>query len=224
MPLSERLVCPNGGLHSKSGEPLPDAPPLQPLLPPPCAPAAGAVAEGGGARAKAKPAPKPKPAAAPERMQGLVARLCHGSQGTLVFCSTKAGCEETARALRAAQVTSELGEAERVDLEASLAAACPDGERTEGLRELLGCRVGFHHAGLTDAERGVVEAAFSCGQLRVLAATSSLGAGVNLPVARVVFKGLAIGKQRMSPTQYRQMAGRAPCTRVRCALRCRRWS
>ncbi|CAN0290772.1 unnamed protein product, partial [Ectocarpus sp. 12 AP-2014] len=56
--------------------------------------------------------------------------------------------------------------------------------------------VAFHHAGLADTERSAIEKAFRSGTLDVLAATSTLGAGVNLPAGRVILS-------------YRQMAGRA---------------
>ena len=48
--------------------------------------------------------------------------------------------------------------------------------------------LGWRTADLSHEERAIVEKAFRSGALRVLAATSTLAAGVNLPAARVIIK------------------------------------
>jgi DNA polymerase theta len=58
-------------------------------------------------------------------------------------------------------------------------------------------------------ERDVVEACFKSGVVRVLVATSTLAAGVNLPARRVIFRQPKIGRDFIDGTRYRQMAGRA---------------
>lgn len=73
---------------------------------------------------------------------------------------------------------------------------------------ISGCA--FHHAGLTETERAVVEHAYRIGAVSVLMCTSTLAAGVNLPAGRVVIHGMRIGfNQSLSVVQYRQMCGRA---------------
>lgn len=69
--------------------------------------------------------------------------------------------------------------------------------------------VAYHHAGLTNQERSVIEQGFSSGALLVLTATSTLAAGVNLPARRVILRSLWQGVGNVSRAQYLQMVGRA---------------
>uniref|UniRef100_A0A673C1M8 DNA polymerase theta n=1 Tax=Sphaeramia orbicularis TaxID=375764 RepID=A0A673C1M8_9TELE len=69
--------------------------------------------------------------------------------------------------------------------------------------------VAFHHAGLTFDERDVLEGAFRQGVVRVLAATSTLSSGVNLPARRVIIRTPTFNGHLLDPLTYKQMAGRA---------------
>ncbi|KIZ04600.1 DNA polymerase theta subunit [Monoraphidium neglectum] len=164
-----------------------------------------------------------------EKRAGAVAAwLCHetvqGGHSVLMFCNSKNGCQNEARLL-----------AERLDVPERPGPLCEEAARDGAasnrewaVAELRGLShvnksaqdlllqvvpkgVAFHHADLTSEQRSLVERAFACGAVSILAATSTLAAGVNLPVRRVVFRQNYIGTKDcpLDATRYRQMAGRA---------------
>ncbi len=83
----------------------------------------------------------------------------------------------------------------------------------ERLARLIPHGVGFHHAGLAARQKHLLEEAFRTARLKVLVATPTLAAGVDLPAFRVVIldaSRYADGwQQPLSMLDYLQMAGRA---------------
>jgi helicase len=71
----------------------------------------------------------------------------------------------------------------------------------------------FHHAGLDQRCRTIIETEFKNGHIRLLTATPTLAAGVNLPARRViissVFRFGPNGNAPISILEYKQMCGRA---------------
>lgn len=63
-------------------------------------------------------------------------------------------------------------------------------------------------------EREIVETCYRKGLVRVLTATSTLAAGVNLPARRVIFRQPKIGCDFIDGTRYKQMAGGAGRTGI----------
>jgi DNA polymerase theta len=139
----------------------------------------------------------------------------------LLFCGTKAQCVATAEFLAKRVLVPER----RVGPSSAAPGAPPPTraalcERLEGgevaahprLLAVMARGVAFHHAGLDQDQKALVEAAFRGGAVSVLCATSTLAAGVNLPARRVIFRHAWIGMSRaalIDPTRYLQMAGRA---------------
>ncbi len=72
----------------------------------------------------------------------------------------------------------------------------------------------FHHAGMEARQRKLVEGAFKGNLIKVLSATPTLAAGVNLPARRVVIRDYTrydanLGRVPIPVLEYKQFAGRA---------------
>ncbi|MCX8188408.1 MAG: DEAD/DEAH box helicase [Nitrososphaeria archaeon] len=73
----------------------------------------------------------------------------------------------------------------------------------------------FHHAGLSHSHRTLIEESFKEGYIKILCATPTLAAGVNLPARTVVINSLAryhseCGQSEdISVLEYKQLCGRA---------------
>jgi DNA polymerase theta len=140
----------------------------------------------------------------------LAVETAVGGHGALVFCSSRAGTENMASLISDAMPTKTIGHDvwdRRQDVLASL-RALPGGFETT-FAKTIPCGVGFHHAGLTVEERTMVAEAYDTGILKVMVATCSLAAGINLPARRVILHGARMGRDLVGPAMLRQMRGRA---------------
>ncbi len=118
---------------------------------------------------------------------------------TLVFCGSRAGVESCARYV-----------AQALALTAPPAIAAGEiRARNPTLQLALARGVGFHHAGLERDDRATVERLFRSGAIRVLVATSTVAAGVNLPARVVIVRDLQLGTSDLTSSGLLQMAGRA---------------
>jgi helicase len=90
-----------------------------------------------------------------------------------------------------------------------------DSELTKSLAQLVAKGVAFHHAGLGPSSRKIVEDSFKKGIIKLLSATPTLAAGVNLPARRVVIASIMRydsdygGSVPISVLEYKQLCGRA---------------
>ncbi|MFA5860296.1 MAG: DEAD/DEAH box helicase [Candidatus Thermoplasmatota archaeon] len=133
----------------------------------------------------------------------------------IVFVSTRKSTEALADKLVTA-VKPHLSHETLATLKEKAALLKGDDE-TSAEKRLARCIAGgvaFHHAGLRNRERTLVESLFKQGLLRAISATPTLAAGVNLPARRVVIRDLFRydvneGNRPIPVLEYKQMAGRA---------------
>jgi len=87
-------------------------------------------------------------------------------------------------------------------------------EQCRALAKFLEKGIAFHHAGLLHEQRKIVEDAFKSGFLKVIVATPTLAAGVNLPASVVIVAELyryvkGYGMKKISVMECKQMLGRS---------------
>ncbi|VFQ97668.1 unnamed protein product [Cuscuta campestris] len=150
----------------------------------------------------------------PDHIVELCNEIVQEGHSVLIFCSSRKGCESTARHVAKYLKKFSIQESE-FDIDFAIDAL----QRTPAgldpiLEETLPAGVAYHHAGLMLEERETVESCYRKGLVRVLTATSTLAAGVNLPARRVIFRQPRIGCDFIDGTRYMQMAGRAGRTGI----------
>ncbi|HUK39023.1 MAG TPA: ATP-dependent DNA helicase [Methanomicrobiales archaeon] len=154
-----------------------------------------------------------------ERKVGSVSRfddlnLCldtdaEGGQ-SLVFVSSRRNAEAFAkRAAAGLKKSSPALEAAAKEL-----SGLAETEMDKSLAACVGRGAAFHHAGLRREQRRIVEAGFRAGEIRCIASTPTLAAGLNLPARRVIIRDYLRYRagEGMAPIpvrEYHQMAGRA---------------
>ncbi|QSZ29948.1 hypothetical protein DSL72_004466 [Monilinia vaccinii-corymbosi] len=141
----------------------------------------------------------------------LANETARSGYGVLVFCSSRLGCERDAilisQVLPAPDVVDPILMNRRRDLLNDLRNT--NSGLDQVLEKAVPMGVAFHHAGLTTEERDLVAAAYDEGVLKVMVATCSLAAGINLPARRVILHGVRMGSDLVGPSMLRQMRGRA---------------
>ncbi len=141
--------------------------------------------------------------------------LSSGGQA-LIFTETRRSAVEMGRKAAIA-VKPRISKIEERSLNTIAERILSSGEKTrlgEALASQIASGAGFHHAGLTGPHRGIVETAFRDGRIKVLAATPTLAAGVNLPARTVIISSYerfesGHGRYPISVLEYKQFCGRA---------------
>jgi helicase len=142
--------------------------------------------------------------------------VIRGGGQVLIFAETRRSAVETGRKA-SALLRRHLPKPDRRGLESIAQRILSTGERTrlsETLAEQVLNGVAFHHAGLAGGHRRIIEDAFKAGRLKILSATPTLAAGVNLPARTVIISSYeryepGYGRYPISVLEYKQFCGRA---------------
>ncbi|KAE8631154.1 hypothetical protein XENTR_v10001098 [Xenopus tropicalis] len=145
----------------------------------------------------------------PDHVVALVTEVIPANS-CLVFCPTKKNCENVAEMIckYLNKLYVEHREAEKKNLIADL-KNIGNGVLCSVLKRTIPFGIAYHHSGLTSDERKLIEEAYSAGVLCLLACTSTLAAGVNLPARRVILRAPYVANDFLKRAQYKQMVGRA---------------
>ncbi|KAL2064983.1 hypothetical protein VTL71DRAFT_4123 [Oculimacula yallundae] len=141
----------------------------------------------------------------------LANETARSGYGALVFCSSRTGCERDAELI--SMVLPQPHEVGLLIMERRQELLNDLRSTNTGLDQILErtvpVGVAFHHAGLTTEERDLIATAYDQGIIKVIVATCSLAAGINLPARRVILHGARMGADLVGPSMLRQMRGRA---------------
>ncbi|KAK7084778.1 hypothetical protein SK128_001976 [Halocaridina rubra] len=145
----------------------------------------------------------------PDKVGGLVGEVIP-NHSCIVFCPTRKNCETLAKIICNILPVElrKYREQEKISLYRALieeggGVVCPT------LRKTIPYGIAYHHSGLTDGERRLIEEAYLSGTLCCLCCTSTLAAGVNLPARRVIIRAPYTGAEFLTRARYKQMVGRA---------------
>ncbi len=143
----------------------------------------------------------------------LVKKSIRAGGQVLIFVNRRKSAESLADKL--GRKIEKLLEEEREELE-RIARGIMEEEYTiysEKLAKMIMRGVCFHHAGLTNSQRKAVEDAFKRGLLKVIVATPTLAAGINLPSRTVIVRDVTryngFASVHIPVMEVKQMLGRA---------------
>lgn len=145
----------------------------------------------------------------------VIKSIMEGGQ-SLIFVESRRRAESLARKTSLV-IPNYLSPRNRVDLISIAETIEHSGEKTrlgEDLKNIVSNGVAFHHAGLATEHRRIIEKAFRDGKIKLLIATPTLAAGVNLPARTVIIGSykryiLGYGMYDIPVLEYKQMSGRA---------------
>ena len=137
-------------------------------------------------------------------VSSLAMRFVNEGGQVIIFRSSRKRAEETAinfpKIMEGASLKQEIDDSEKDHL-------------TSTVDELIQKGVAFHHAGLPNQTRTRIEDMFRKGRIKVISATPTLAAGINLPARAVLIRDITRYSDGysdyLSNGEIRQMMGRA---------------
>ena len=142
--------------------------------------------------------------------------LKNGGQALIFADTRKRAFSLATKAAEAVYKSLDKSAQERtIELSSKILNKGDDTELTRNLSHLVAKGVAFHHAGLGPTSREIVEQSFKKGIIKLLAATPTLAAGVNLPARRIILASILRydagygGNIPISVLEYKQLSGRA---------------
>ena len=166
-----------------------------------------------GNRRKGPKTPRP-PQPEPAPLTFVVAQLAERDMlPAIYFIFSRRGCDRGVRELGNVCLVTPAEQArirERLD---AFVAATPEAVREGGHAEALLRGIASHHAGVLPAWKELIEALFQQGLIKVVFATETLAAGINMPARTTVISALSKRTERghrpLMGSEFLQMAGRA---------------
>ncbi|BDC35370.1 MAG: ATP-dependent DNA helicase [Candidatus Methanoliparum thermophilum] len=145
----------------------------------------------------------------------LVEDMIKNGGQSLVFANTRKNSERYAKKISDYLKAERLIDTdERIKDLSKKIREIDDTDISLSLSKIVSSGVAFHHAGLSNSHRKIIEEGFKDGILKVIVATPTLSAGVNLPARRVIISSYRrynsdFGNVPIPVLDYKQMAGRA---------------
>jgi len=144
-----------------------------------------------------------------DEIQKLALETLQMNKQAIIFAPSRASAEKTAEDI--AKLTNLC--CPELEKEVLKAATMP----TKQCRRLSHCikkGITFHHAGLLQKQKDLIEEEFRKGNVKIICCTPTLAAGLSLPAFRVIIKSLKRfsgkwGMEWIPVLEYLQMAGRA---------------
>lgn len=127
----------------------------------------------------------------------------------LVFVNTKRSAEKCAE-----DIAKKIKNVSLKGLQNEVVSALPrPTQQCERLGRIIVRGVCFHHAGLVQKQRALIEDNFRTGTIKIICCTPTLAAGVDLPAFRAIIRDLKRYTQKglsyIPVLEYQQQAGRA---------------